>query len=139
VTTANLNPTTFPLSLLTPSFADGVMDNDILNIIIAALNQIAAESGRNIRVVPTSPSPQAVLGSDGILLCGTVGANLTLTAPIHPTTGQVLTIIDELGNCSAHPIAWVGTVSGVTNPTLIDTNWASSQLLYTGAAWLRLR
>jgi len=134
-----INPVTFPIPFLTPNFAKGVMDDDILNLLIAAMNQIAAEAGANIRVVPTSPSPQAILVNDGILLVGTAGANLALQPPAIPTTGQILTIVDELGNCGTHPITWVGTVSGDVNPTLIDVSYGSAQLLYTGAAWLRLR
>lgn len=134
----NFDPTVFPVSLLTPSFARGVMDDDPINIIISALNQLAAFVGSTPRTLPNSGTQQ-LLSTDGFILTGTMGTNQVLVPPAVPGGGQILNIIDQVGNCGANPVTWLGTISGVVNPTLIDVAFGTAQLYWTGTQWLRLR
>lgn len=134
----NANPTTFPLTLLTPSWAEGAQNNDDLNLLVDAINQIASTAGASLRTLPNGGT-RTLLNTDNYILTGTMGTNQVIVPPVTPANGQLVTIIDAVGNCGANPVTWQGTIAGDANPTLIDVAFASVQLFYTGTVWLRLR
>lgn len=98
-----------------------------------------------IDILPPTPRTVTVSGTlaltDGtVLVNNNTGSDLALTAPASPTTApQRILIVDIAGTAGLHKITWVGTLSGDTNPTLIDVNDAWAEVMWTGTAWIRIR
>ena len=89
--------------------------------------------GDNIETItPVTSGPYTVVGSDRVIMVGTLSSTLTINLPASPTVGQSIFIKDQKGSAQAHFITIAGngnTIDGNANYTL-NVNYASVQLVY---------
>lgn len=73
-----------------------------------------------------------------LLVNNTSGSTYTITPPPVPGINQVVKIKDAGGTAGTNAITFVGTVDGEVNPTLLDVNYASTSLYFSGGSVYRL-
>jgi hypothetical protein len=76
--------------------------------------------------------------ADCIIEYTSLTASRAVTAPGSPATGLVLIIKDAAGNAGTFNITFVGTLDGVSNPALVDTNKGCRGIYYNGTNWQTL-
>lgn len=114
---------------------------------VAVINGNAATLSQVDLLVPSQGGTERAMSASGpllltdsiVLVTNNTGSSLALTQPVGASVTQTILIVDVVGTAGTHPITWTGTLSGDTNPTLIDVNWAWAEVLWAGSAWVRIR
>lgn len=91
------------------------------------------------QTVVTTGGVTTLPDNGGSIYVNNSSGTLMVAPPAHPLEGVTYTIVDFGQTAGSFFISWFGTLSGQTNPTLIDVNGASATVQYHNAQWIRLR
>lgn len=75
----------------------------------------------------------------GTIYVNNTGGVLLISPPPDPIEGMTFTIVDFGQTAGSFNVSWFGTLSGQTNPVLLDVSGASAVVQYHSGQWVRLR
>jgi len=127
------------ISAATLNFTGGTGNLQSNGTTVASItaNKLITSKGIRRNVTTVSGSTYTALATDDIIAADPTSNTIAITLPSSPTTGDTLVIKDITGQANTNNITITpasGNIDGASN-FVIDMNYASITVVFTGAQW----